>query len=568
MAVIRCRAMAGNPRRGRRRRTRWPGWWRRARSTPKSSVAGREPASASQRTRSPVCVRRSAATRRQRGRRGGGMAPTFSPSALCTAPRDWPCARRRLPGHGGGGVLKRLGTSSGWPPWSAATVLDRPLPELRARARGEPGRAAMGRWRACAPLASSASWVGRDRPTMAPVHRDLIERVGGERARLCCSWDRPLASRRTRMSWSSRPARSTFATPSGTPSSWPACAVPRPLPRWSLRPPTAAPRCGLRLLRSGEPELHTPPMAATEIPRLLQEKLERGGCVTLASAAAITLGIVSLPVYEIYKVGEAVHWLDGLDLLSVAGIRAAVITHWDNAEGGTHDPVLLHGRIPPSRLESMLPEGSAILGVDEHTALILDLGAGRVEVRGRGQVVVRRGGASRSPHRRLHLSRRAARDARRRRPVPARPPAPDRAPAPSETVDRATSCHWSANVRRNSTALVTVATSRRWSRPSSPSTRRWRSGPARPSPATSATRHGASCGDGDRLGEVAVDVRPTRERVAPLVDAVLALRRQWRGERRFDDADRLRQLLAGCRIEVRDGHQGEESGWELADAPG
>ena len=43
-------------------------------------------------------------------------------------------------------------------------------------------------------------------------------------------------------------------------------------------------------------------------------------------------------------------------------------------------------------LEALLPEGAAILGVDEHTALILDLGAERVEVRGRGRAVVRRKG--------------------------------------------------------------------------------------------------------------------------------------------------------------------------------
>ena len=68
-----------------------------------------------------------------------------------------------------------------------------------------------------------------------------------------------------------------------------------------------------------------------------------------------------------------------------------------------------------------------------------------------------------------------------------------------------------------------------------------------------------------RLGDVAAegDADP-RERVAPFVEALLALRRQFRSERRFDDADRLRDLLTGCGVEVRDGHQSEESGWELA----
>jgi hypothetical protein len=75
----------------------------------------------------------------------------------------------------------------------------------------------------------------------------------------------------------------------------------------------------------------------TVVPGLLAEKLVHGGCVVFASAAALTLGIATVPVYEIYKCGEDPHWLEGLDVTSVAGIRAAVIPHYDNNEGGTHD---------------------------------------------------------------------------------------------------------------------------------------------------------------------------------------------------------------------------------------
>jgi cysteinyl-tRNA synthetase len=68
-----------------------------------------------------------------------------------------------------------------------------------------------------------------------------------------------------------------------------------------------------------------------------------------------------------------------------------------------------------------------------------------------------------------------------------------------------------------------------------------------------------------RLGELATEgAADPRERVAPLVEAILALRRQFRDERRFEDADRLRDLLTGCGVEVRDGRQGEASGWELS----
>ena len=74
------------------------------------------------------------------------------------------------------------------------------------------------------------------------------------------------------------------------------------------------------------------------IPGALADKLASGGIVTVASAAALTVGLVTVPVYEIYKVGEDPHWLDGLDLLGQStGLKAAVVPHYDNAEGGTHD---------------------------------------------------------------------------------------------------------------------------------------------------------------------------------------------------------------------------------------
>ncbi len=63
----------------------------------------------------------------------------------------------------------------------------------------------------------------------------------------------------------------------------------------------------------------------------------RGGGVTFASAAALTLGRFTVPVYEIYKVGVEPCWLDGLDVLGPFGLNVAVIPHYDNAEGGHHD---------------------------------------------------------------------------------------------------------------------------------------------------------------------------------------------------------------------------------------
>ena len=114
------------------------------------------------------------------------------------------------------------------------------------------------------------------------------------------------------------------------------------------------------------------------IPEALAEKVMGGGILTMASAAALTLGAVTIPVYEVYKVGEDPRWLEGLDLLGRAtGLRAAVIPHYDNAEGGNHDTRFCYmGERRLRMLEALLPEDVFVLGVDSHTALLLDLDAG------------------------------------------------------------------------------------------------------------------------------------------------------------------------------------------------
>jgi hypothetical protein len=128
---------------------------------------------------------------------------------------------------------------------------------------------------------------------------------------------------------------------------------------------------------------------------VLVNKLTHGGCVTFASAAALTLGIATVPVYEIYKVGAAPYWAAGLDLLAQIGLRAAVIPHYDNAEGGTHDTRFCYlGERRLRLLESMLETGTVVLGVDEHTAVLFDVDAGTVTVLGRAALTVRRQGVS------------------------------------------------------------------------------------------------------------------------------------------------------------------------------
>ncbi len=109
------------------------------------------------------------------------------------------------------------------------------------------------------------------------------------------------------------------------------------------------------------------------------ERWQAGAQLVWASSAAIALSRYLLPVYEIYKVGAPLHWLDGLDLLGAYGLNLAIVTHWDNAEGGSHDTrACFMGLERFGRLRAMLPPEAITLGIDEHTACTFDLQSGTV----------------------------------------------------------------------------------------------------------------------------------------------------------------------------------------------
>ena len=145
----------------------------------------------------------------------------------------------------------------------------------------------------------------------------------------------------------------------------------------------------------GSPTYALRQWAGTPLPELLAEKLQTGGAVTFSSAAALTLGISTVPVYEIYKSGTNPHWLDGLDLLTPFGLPVAVIPHYNNTEGGHHDTRFCYlGERRLRILEELLPAGAFVLGVDEHTGVILDLDKDTAKVVGLGVVTVRRNGIS------------------------------------------------------------------------------------------------------------------------------------------------------------------------------
>lgn len=118
-----------------------------------------------------------------------------------------------------------------------------------------------------------------------------------------------------------------------------------------------------------------------------------GASLVLASAAAIAVSALALPVYEIYKVGEDPHWKPGLDLFAPYGLSLVFVPHWNNTDGGQELDTsrCFMGRERFEPLRRSLPAEVTVVGIDEQTALVLDLAAGRGEVVGSGQVTVLRG---------------------------------------------------------------------------------------------------------------------------------------------------------------------------------
>ena len=124
--------------------------------------------------------------------------------------------------------------------------------------------------------------------------------------------------------------------------------------------------------------------------------LEAGGTLCFSSAAVLTLGAFTAPIYEIYKAGATPYWLPGLDLLSRVGLSCAAIPHFDNAEGSNYDTSRCYlGERRLSLMEQDLPDDVATLGVDEHTALVIDLATDTIEVLGKSNGYWRHSGETR-----------------------------------------------------------------------------------------------------------------------------------------------------------------------------
>lgn len=119
-----------------------------------------------------------------------------------------------------------------------------------------------------------------------------------------------------------------------------------------------------------------------------------GAALVLSSAMLLAASAYTLPIYEIYKVGEPLHWQAGLDLLGRYGLRLVMVPHWNNQDGGKRLDTrhCYMGAARFTRLEALLPTDCTLLGLDEHTALFMEPAEGQGEVLGAGELTVRQGG--------------------------------------------------------------------------------------------------------------------------------------------------------------------------------
>jgi hypothetical protein len=309
----------------------------------------------------------------------------------------------------------------------------------------------------------------------------------------------------------------------------------------------------------------------TGVPEALADVLARGGTLVFGSAAACTLGTHTIPVYEIYKAGADPYWEAGLDLLGrLTGLAAAVVPHFDNAEGGRYDTRYCYlGEERLTALEHELPDQVGVLGVDEHTALLLDLDSRTARVAGTGTVTARHRGVSRAfpAGSRIRLAELAALlrgegtvDAAETAPVAAVPeprPADSRRPSLRTDADAARLAFETALSVADVDGCVTAILELEAAIVA------WSTDTDQNDDLDHARRVLRALVV--RLGDLAtVGARDPREAVRPYVEALLEVRARARAARDYAVSDLVRDRLGAAGVEVRDTPEGAQ--WVLAGA--
>ncbi|MDA8278628.1 MAG: hypothetical protein M0Z45_10630 [Actinomycetota bacterium] len=319
----------------------------------------------------------------------------------------------------------------------------------------------------------------------------------------------------------------------------------------------------------GSPTYALRQWAKVDLSSLLAAKLSSDFAIVFSSAAVLTLGRYTIPVYEIYKVGEDPQLRDGLNFLASIGLDVLVIPHYNNQEGGSHDTRYCYmgeERLPI--LESQMEPTTSIIGIDEHTGVIIDLEAKSVTIVGIGTVTLRRKGRSS-----IHVSGevftidkfKSLLQETQSSDVPELDISitsevadvviqdPTTSPLRKALIDLAEEFEVGFNQKNASKALDTILKIE-------DELEQWRADTLQSDDLTYGRSLLRSCIA--KLGQwLEVGSVDRSSIIAPFVETLLDLRSSFRDERRFSDADLVRDRLIGAGIEVKDHPTG--SSWTV-----
>ena len=311
----------------------------------------------------------------------------------------------------------------------------------------------------------------------------------------------------------------------------------------------------------GSPTYALRQWAGTSVPDIVRGKMRTGGAVTFASAAALTLGRYTVPVYEIYKVGNDPYWLEGLDVLGEIGLNVAVIPHYDNAEGGHHDTRFCYlGEHRLAMLEEQLPADAHVIGVDEHTGVILDLDSNTATVIGNSTITVRIKGRSTIHNSGDVISIDALRDpatGATNIPIQVTPPNTLQAEPEKESTSLANDTQNAERSFNDAMSSGDAAGAARAVLELESAIQAWSADTLQGEEMDNA--HAALRSMIVRLGDAAIGgLADPRDALDPIMNVLLELRSAVRTDKRYDLSDLIRDRLAAVKIEVRDTPQGVE----------
>lgn len=311
----------------------------------------------------------------------------------------------------------------------------------------------------------------------------------------------------------------------------------------------------------GSPTYALRQWAGTPVPDIMRGKMRTGGAVTFASAAALTLGRYTVPVYEIYKVGDDPCWLEGLDVLGEIGLNVAVIPHYDNAEGGHHDTRFCYlGEHRLAMLEEQLPNDAHVIGVDEHTGVILDLDANTATVIGNSTITVRIKGRSTIHNAGDVISIDALRDpaiGATNIPFQITPIDSPQAEPKKVSTSLANDTRHAERSFNDAMSAGDAADAARAVLSLESAIHAWSADTLQGEEMDNA--HAALRSMIVRLGDAAIGgLANPRDALEPMMNVLLELRSVVRADKRYDLSDLIRDRLAAANVEVRDTPQGVE----------